>query len=177
MKTAHLRPMILLAFLLLSSSRALACPEGQYQGLFGWCYPEIGGAVGDSFEHLKREIPAQLGGNPLEGWVIASRNTSINGAQPIPPQIRQALTGYIDDDVMNIARFRIGDSGVLNLAGLTIQYGDGVPHEFEVSVSVGVAEVAVAADIGAAFEAADKAAYASKEAGRARVSKASDAAK
>lgn len=54
---------------------------------------------------------------------------------------------------------------------------DGVPHEFEVSVSVGVAEVTTATQVAAAFEAADKAAYASKEAGRARVSRASDGVK
>ena len=53
---------------------------------------------------------------------------------------------------------------------------DGVPHEFEVSVSVGVAEVAKASEIVAVFEAADKAAYASKQAGGARVSRASGAA-
>ena len=125
MKFTYLRSLLTPGFILcLSSTAALACPPGQYQGLFGWCYPEIGGAVGDSFEHLKREIPAQVGGNPLEGWVIASRNTSINGAQPIPFQIRQLLTGYIEDNVMNIASFKIGDPGVLNLAGLTLQYGD-----------------------------------------------------
>jgi hypothetical protein len=123
-----MKPIYLLsAFVLVSvlfSSYVFACPEGQFQGLFGWCYPEIGGAVGDGFEHLKKEIPAQIGGNPLEGWIIASRNTSINGAQSIPPLIRQALTGYIDDSVMNIASFKIGDPGVLNLGGLTLQYGD-----------------------------------------------------
>jgi diguanylate cyclase (GGDEF)-like protein len=51
---------------------------------------------------------------------------------------------------------------------------DGVPHEFPVSVSVGVAELAEPSEIAAAFEAADQAAYASKQAGRARVSKASE---
>jgi diguanylate cyclase (GGDEF)-like protein len=52
---------------------------------------------------------------------------------------------------------------------------DGVPRQFLVSVSVGVSELVEPSEIAAAFEAADKAAYASKQAGRARVSKASDA--
>lgn len=52
---------------------------------------------------------------------------------------------------------------------------DGIAHEFEVTVSVGVAELTKATEIAAAFEAADKAAYASKQAGRARVSRASEA--
>lgn len=52
---------------------------------------------------------------------------------------------------------------------------NGVASEFSVSVSIGVSEFNKASDIHAAFEAADKAAYASKEAGRARVSKATEA--
>jgi hypothetical protein len=72
---------------------AIACPDGQYSWM-GMCLPEIGGDVGRGFEHLKKEIPGQLGGVPLEPWIIQSHNNAINGAMPIPPQIRQALTGY-----------------------------------------------------------------------------------
>jgi Domain of unknown function (DUF4157) len=115
---------LVVAIILGAVTYASACPDGQYEGLFGMCMPEIGGAVGQSFEHLKREIPAQILGNPLEPWIIGSRNTSINGAQPIPSQIRQALTGYSDAGAMNVARFKVGDPGVLNLAGLSIRYGD-----------------------------------------------------
>jgi diguanylate cyclase (GGDEF)-like protein len=50
---------------------------------------------------------------------------------------------------------------------------DGTAHEFIVSVSVGVAELSAPNVISASFEAADKAAYASKQAGGARVTKAS----
>ena len=53
---------------------------------------------------------------------------------------------------------------------------DGVPRVFSVSVSVGVAELIEPGKIAAAFVAADKATYASKEAGGARVSKASNVA-
>jgi diguanylate cyclase (GGDEF)-like protein len=52
---------------------------------------------------------------------------------------------------------------------------DGAARTFLVSVSVGVAELAEPSKIAGAFEAADKAAYVSKQTGRARVSKASDA--
>ena len=52
---------------------------------------------------------------------------------------------------------------------------DGAAHEFLVSVSAGVAELTEGSLIAAAFEAADKAAYASKQAGRARVSKSATA--
>ena len=33
---------------------AFACPEGQHRGLFGWCYPNIGGDVGRATESIKR---------------------------------------------------------------------------------------------------------------------------
>lgn len=60
----------------------------------------------------------------LEQWIEASRNETAGGAMPVPRKIREALTGYIDDDVMDAARFRIGDTNGLNLAGLFINYGD-----------------------------------------------------
>lgn len=51
---------------------------------------------------------------------------------------------------------------------------DGEVREFTVSVSIGVAEVSDPRQIETTFEKADKAAYVSKKAGKARVSKASD---
>ncbi len=101
------------------ASEAQACPSGQYQQcVLGACVclPEVGGAVGQGAEHLKKEIQAQVGGVPLEQWIIASHNTAINGAMPIPPNIRQALTGYASEDSMNRARYKVGDNGILNLA-------------------------------------------------------------
>jgi hypothetical protein len=86
------------SFVFASNSRA--CPAGQYSSL-GMCLPEIGGAVGQGAEHLKKEIQAQVGGVPLEQWIIASHNTAISGAMPIPSNIRQALTGYASEDSMN----------------------------------------------------------------------------
>jgi hypothetical protein len=111
-------------------TRALACPPGQYeQCVFGaacMCLPEIGGTVGDAAEHLKKETLAQTAGPVLEAWIVGSRNTAIGTSEAMPPAMRQALTGYIDDDAMNRVRFKVGDNGILNLAGLSIDYGDRV---------------------------------------------------
>ena len=63
------------------------------------------------------EAKAQAAGNALEQWIIASHNTAISGSMPIPPQIRQALTGYASEDLMNRVRYKIGDNGFANLAG------------------------------------------------------------
>jgi hypothetical protein len=65
-----------------------------------------------------REGQAQVAGNGLEQWIIASHNSAINGSMPIPPQIRQQLTGYASEDSMNRVRYKIGDNGVFNLAGV-----------------------------------------------------------
>jgi hypothetical protein len=117
----------LLTCLMTAAVPAAACPPDQYeQCVLGACVclPKIGGAVGEGAEHLKKEIQAQVAGNPLQLWLEGSRNTAIGTSSPMPPEIRQALTGYIDEDVMNRARFKIGDNGVINLAGLTLAYGD-----------------------------------------------------
>jgi Domain of unknown function (DUF4157) len=65
-----------------------------------------------------------LSGPTLERAIIESRNTAINGAMPIPVNIRQLLTGYASEDSMNRVRYKIGDSGFLNLAHL-IEQGSG----------------------------------------------------
>ena len=119
--------LIIILSLVSYSSVSLACPDNQYEQCFLGacaCFPKIGGAIGEGAEHLKREVHGQTGGAILEQWLIASRNSAIGTSQPIPPQIRQALTGYIEDEIMNRARFKVGDNGILNLAGLTIAYGD-----------------------------------------------------
>jgi hypothetical protein len=105
--------------------QAHACPDGQYERcVFNACVclPEIGGTPGQIFEKGKKGAEG-LGGVPLEGWTIASHNTAINGAMPIPPYIRQALTGYASEDSMNRVRFKVGDSGFLNLAHMLEQEG------------------------------------------------------
>lgn len=64
-----------------------------------------------------------LTGPSLEQAIIASRNSAINGSMPIPPMIRQQLAGYVSDDVLNRARYKIGDNGFFNLARLIEQGG------------------------------------------------------
>ena len=40
----------------LASGQAMACPDGQSKGALGWCYPNIGGGVGEAWEKGKREM-------------------------------------------------------------------------------------------------------------------------
>ncbi len=103
------------------------CPENYYEscGLLGCiCLPKIDGDIGRGAEHIKKETQAQTIGRALEQWLNGSRNSAIGTAMPIPMQVRNALTGYIDETSMNQVRFKVGDNGVLNLANLSITYGD-----------------------------------------------------
>jgi Domain of unknown function (DUF4157) len=42
---------------------------------------------------------------------------------PMPWNIRQALQGWYPDNLLNKARFKVGDGGALNLANNSIRYG------------------------------------------------------
>jgi hypothetical protein len=76
--------------------------------------------VANAINELQASV---LSGPALEQAIIASHNTAINGATPIPPEIRQQLTGYASDDSMNRVRFKIGDNGFVNVARLLEQGG------------------------------------------------------
>lgn len=79
-----------------------------------------GGVVGGLpiVGHAVNEAQAQASGLALEQWINESRNTAINGAIPIPYDIRQKLTGYASENSMNRARYKIGDNGFFNLANI-----------------------------------------------------------
>jgi hypothetical protein len=52
-----------------------------------------------------------LSGPTLERAIQLSHDSAIGGAMPIPPDVRQALTGYASEDSMNRVRYKIGDNG------------------------------------------------------------------
>lgn len=80
-------------------------------------------AVQDVANALNELQASVLTGPTLEQAILASRNTAINGAMPIPPHIRRQLTGYASEDSMNRVRYKIGDNGFVNLARLLEQGG------------------------------------------------------
>jgi hypothetical protein len=82
------------------------------------------GQINQGLANALNELQASvLTGPTLERAIVESRNTAINGSMPIPPNIRQAMTGYIDEDSLNRARFKISDNGFVNLARLIEQGG------------------------------------------------------
>lgn len=105
--------------LIVSTKQGIACSDHEYEScLLGACVclPKVGGTVGEAWQHGKKELQGQLVGAPLEQWITASRNIAINGAMPIPPNIREALTEYASEDSMNRVRYKVGDNGFVNLA-------------------------------------------------------------
>jgi Domain of unknown function (DUF4157) len=109
------------------SAPAFACPDGQSSTSFGICLPNVGGDVGKIGQKTAEELRAQTIGPILAAWIAGSRSTSIAGSSPVPFSIRQALNGYISQDILNRARFRVGDSGILNAAHNT--------HNFDANVA------------------------------------------
>jgi hypothetical protein len=81
---------------------------------------KAGQDVADALNELQASA---LTGPALEQAIISSHNTAVNGAMPIPPQMRQMLTGYASEDSMNRVRYKIGDNGFVNLAHLLEQGG------------------------------------------------------
>lgn len=80
--------------------------------------------AGRTVDRWRIEAQSQTAAPAFEAWLVASRNTSMNGAQPVPAHIASAISGQVDADALAAARFRVGDRGSLNLANLSIKYGD-----------------------------------------------------
>ena len=119
--------LLILVLLSITEASANTCPDGEFEScLFGACacLPQIKGDIGKAVEETEKELVAQTAGPALEQWLITSRNNAIGTAQPIPAKIRSALKGYIGEDTMNKARFKVGDDNLASLANLSIKFGD-----------------------------------------------------
>jgi hypothetical protein len=81
---------------------------------------KAGQDVANALNELQASV---LSGPALEQAIISSHNTAVNGSMPIPPEIRQMLTGYASEDSMNRVRYKIGDNGFVNVAHLLEQGG------------------------------------------------------
>jgi hypothetical protein len=83
------------------------------------------GQVGRDIDRMRLKFLASvITGPALEQWLIDSRDSAMNGAIPMPPEMRSALQGWYDPSLMNKVRFKIGDGGELNLANNAIRFRD-----------------------------------------------------
>ena len=80
--------------------------------------------IGRDIDRWRLEFQSSVFTRPaLEQWLWASRNSAIGTSMPMPWNIRQALQGWYPDNLLNKARFKVGDGGALNLANNSIRYG------------------------------------------------------
>ena len=104
--------------------------------------PGAGTTLDDAHRQIKEAIPpykaieegtsktvnetlVQAGAPALQELIARSRDDALqNGVQPIPPDIRQNLSGFIPESVLNVARYRVNGGGDLTLQVNAIRYGE-----------------------------------------------------
>lgn len=94
---------------------ASACPDGESANFLGWCVPNQDKVI-DIVLKPGTEAWAQFYGPQIGAWFEASRATAYSASEPIPSYIRSKLNGFVSDDVLNRARYKVGDNGVFNAA-------------------------------------------------------------
>ena len=71
------------------------------------------------------ESVVQAGAPVLEAFIVHSRAEALaSGVEPVPAEIRGKLAGFISDDVLNAARFRVQGGDALSLQFNAMRYGD-----------------------------------------------------
>lgn len=120
MRLKFLAALVLPVALLIPTQSASACPPNHSRGLFGWCYRNFGGDVARTWDHVVREVRGQLQGNPLAVYLQQSRDSARPVSEPLPAHIRNQLNGIVRSDVLDQARFKVGDNGVVNAAALAL---------------------------------------------------------
>jgi hypothetical protein len=82
-------------------------------------------AIEEGATHLGDEVFVQSNAPILQELIAQSRDDAISsGVVPIPANIRANLHGYIPDNIMNVARYRVGGGGDLSLQSGSIKYND-----------------------------------------------------
>ncbi|KAF1054260.1 MAG: hypothetical protein GAK43_00989 [Stenotrophomonas maltophilia] len=108
--------------LIAAATPALAdCPKGESEVCLGQCLclPDPNGVLGPLQEQAR-----QVAAPALAQWLRQSREQSLAEAQPIPPALRAQLTSYFPAQVLDAARYRVGDDQELNAANAMLQNQD-----------------------------------------------------
>ncbi|MDP3813937.1 DUF4157 domain-containing protein [Pseudomonas sp.] len=99
-----------------------ACPAGQSEVCVVSCFCAPGSVeeIGPLLENMN-----QMAASGLQEWLVRSRNTAAAGdVRPIPLNIRAQLEPYYDLQVLDSARYTIGDEAQLNAANAMLQNPD-----------------------------------------------------
>lgn len=117
MKNFIRRAMLLMVAAVVPMQAAYACPDGWSSTSLGFCAPNYSGPGAAEAEAARREAQAQIVGPQIAAWFQGSRQTALATSSPIPFNVRRALTGFVPENVLNTARYKVGDHGLFNAAG------------------------------------------------------------
>ena len=85
--------------------------------------PAASGQAGDLFTLL--DNVARMASTGLANWLTLSRETAIaSGVEPIPPDIRAQLEPWYDFQVLDAARYQVGNPQQLDAASAFLQNPD-----------------------------------------------------
>ncbi|WP_280290264.1 DUF4157 domain-containing protein [Pseudomonas sp. BN417] len=104
------------------STAVLACPTGQSEVCVVTCFcaPGNPGEMAPLLESV-----SQMASTSLQQWIVESRNNMVaSQLQPIPLHIRAQLEPYYDLQVLDTARYKVGDDGEMNAASTLMQNPD-----------------------------------------------------
>jgi hypothetical protein len=105
-----------------ASSAVFACPVGQHEVcvITCFCAPGSKEEMGSIFDSV-----SQVAASGLQRWIVQSRNTAAAGdVRQIPLNIRAQLEPYYDLQVLELARYKVGDDVELNAAHTMLQNPD-----------------------------------------------------
>lgn len=82
-------------------------------------------AIEEGASRTVNEALVQATAPLLQELIARSRDDALNaGVEQIPPAIRRNLTGFIPEQILNIARYRVKGGGDLTLQVNSIRYGE-----------------------------------------------------
>lgn len=115
-----------LSGLLASPALAMAtCPSGQAPLCAVACYCAPAPAANLQDLSALLENVGQMAASGLAGWLKLSRDTAAAGdVQPIPLDIRVQLEPYYDFQVLDAARYKVGDARQLDATTAMLQNPD-----------------------------------------------------
>lgn len=80
--------------------------------------------AGREIDRMRLEFNAVTSAPALAAWLQGSRDSAREDASPLPTHIREQLGNFFDEDIYDRVRYNVGDGGEINLANLSIEYGD-----------------------------------------------------
>ncbi|WP_397452847.1 DUF4157 domain-containing protein [Pseudomonas sp. NA-150] len=120
--TPYLAALLALCLSLDASAQSAACPPGEKQICLDGCLclPDLSPMLGT--------LPAdlyQVAAPALALWLSQSHaEAAMAGTQPIPAEIREQLLRWYGPEVLDAARYKVGDNGELSAANAMLQNPD-----------------------------------------------------